>query len=127
MMRAERRSAGNIALRRERRWVARARLPQTRNQIIDLTQPLGLTAVDILIPKLAELALRADAPDRQDRLVHLRVVRLMGVTVHPTAYVIRQPFGCVTGTGSGQLRSRDRLARRIEAKVVSIAQRAIKR
>ena len=99
--RAGTQSAGNVALRRQRGWVARARLPQTGNQIIDLTEPSVFLAVDVLIPKLAQLALRADALDRQDRLVYLRVVRLMGVSVHPTPHMVRQAFGCMTGTGSG--------------------------
>lgn len=76
-------------------------MPQTSNQIIDLSEPPVCAAVGILVPQLTQLALGTNALDRQDRLVYLGVVRPMRMTVHPTAHIIRQPIRCVTGTGGG--------------------------
>ena len=76
-------------------------MAQTRNQIVDLAEPPICAAVDVLVPSIAQLALCPDALDGQDRLVDLRVVRLMGMTHHPTTHIIWQAVGRGTGARGG--------------------------
>jgi len=71
---------------------------QTRDQIVDLTEPPASPAVDVLVPELAQLALRAGALDGEGGLVDLRVVWDMRVTANSSPHMIRQAVGGVTGT-----------------------------
>ena len=76
-------------LRRERHGVAHARLLQPRNQIVDITEPPASLSIEVLIPKLTQLAIGAHALHRQDCMPDLGAVRLMSVPVHPAACMIR--------------------------------------
>src|SRR5581483_2545552 len=110
---------------RERRRLPAARALQTSDQVLDPPEPPVL--VDAPIPMVAQLAFLADALHRLDCLVDLGVVRLMWMSVDPVAHVVWQADGWVTGTGRGQLCRRDRYTRLIEAEVLGLAHRAVKR
>ena len=112
-------------LRRERRWLAGPGVLQTRDEIVELTQPP--LPLDVPIPIIAQLTFDADALDCLKCLVDLGVVRLMRMSVNPVAHMIGQSGGCVTGARRGQLGGRDRFTRFIETEVLRLAHRAVKR
>ena len=76
---------------------------------------------------VTQLAFRADPPDCLNRLVDLGVVGLVRMSLDPVAHVVGQAGGCVTGTGRGQLRGRDRFIGLIETKVLRLSHRIVKR
>src|SRR6476660_139154 len=86
-----------------------------------------LVPVDASSPMVAQLAFGADTLDCLNCLVDLRVVRLVRMSLDPEAHIVGQAGGCVTSTGSGQLRGRDRFARTGELEVLRLSHRTVSR